>query len=44
MHKLNKMVSNDPDNCITLCKKCHKEIHSQDGCRYVDLQCPKDKE
>ena len=38
-YTLNKIMANDPDNCITLCKKCHKEVHSQDGCRYVDLKC-----
>jgi 5-methylcytosine-specific restriction endonuclease McrA len=35
----NKMLANDVDNCITLCKECHKEIHSRIGYRYVDLQC-----
>ncbi|MEA3340228.1 MAG: HNH endonuclease [Chloroflexota bacterium] len=35
----NKMQANDPDNCITLCKECHREIHSQDGCKYSDLKC-----
>ena len=35
----NKMLSNDPDNCITLCKKCHKEIHKLPGCGYNDLKC-----
>jgi 5-methylcytosine-specific restriction endonuclease McrA len=38
-YTLNKMMVNDPDNCITLCKECHKEVHSQDGCRYSDLKC-----
>jgi hypothetical protein len=38
-YTLNKIMANDPDNCITLCKECHKFIHSQEGCRYVDLQC-----
>jgi hypothetical protein len=38
-YTLNKIMANDPDNCITLCKECHKWIHSQDGCRYVDLTC-----
>jgi 5-methylcytosine-specific restriction endonuclease McrA len=38
-YMLNKMVANDPDNCITLCKACHKEVHSQDGCKYSDLKC-----
>lgn len=35
----NKILANDPDNCITLCKACHKVVHSKHGCRYVDLQC-----
>ncbi len=36
----NKIYSNDPDNCITLCKPCHKQVHTKEGCRYSDLQCP----
>ena len=35
----NKMFQNDVDSCITLCKNCHKSVHKQHGCRYVDLQC-----
>lgn len=35
----NTMFKDDPDNCITLCKKCHKQIHKQDGCKYQDLRC-----
>jgi hypothetical protein len=35
----NPMQSNDPDNCITLCKQCHKEIHSKNGCKYYELRC-----
>lgn len=35
----NKMLANDPDSCITLCKSCHKFVHSQEGCRYIDLTC-----
>ena len=38
-YTLNKIMANDPDNCMTLCKECHKEIHSQKGCRYNDLKC-----
>jgi len=38
-YMLNKMLANDPDSCITLCKECHKRVHSQKGCRYVDLSC-----
>lgn len=35
----NKMQANDPDSCITLCKKCHEKVHQQDGCKYSDLKC-----
>ena len=35
--KINPILQNDVDNCITLCKKCHKKIHSRKGCRFVDL-------
>lgn len=35
----NPIESADMDNCITLCKKCHKEIHKNKGCRYYDLRC-----
>jgi len=38
-YMLNKMLANDPDSCITLCKECHKRVHSQKGCRYIDLSC-----
>lgn len=37
----NPMFQNDMDSCITLCKDCHKKVHMQYGCRYVDLQCKK---
>lgn len=37
----NPMFQNDADSCITLCKKCHKMVHSRIGCRYIDLQCGK---
>lgn len=40
-YTLNKIMANDPDNCWTLCKKCHKKVHSEYGCRYSDLKCPK---
>jgi len=39
--ELNPIESADVDNCITLCKKCHKEVHAQDGCKYNDMK--KDK-
>jgi hypothetical protein len=32
------LLSADIDNCITLCIDCHKEAHSQDGCRYGQLR------
>lgn len=35
----NKILANDIDNVITLCKICHEEVHSEVGCRYVDLKC-----
>ena len=35
----NKILANDIENVITLCKECHKEVHSEIGCRYVDLRC-----
>ena len=35
--KIDPILQNDVDNCITLCKKCHKKIHSRKGCRYADL-------
>ena len=35
----NPIESADIDNCITLCKSCHKKVHSQQGCRYSDLRC-----
>jgi 5-methylcytosine-specific restriction endonuclease McrA len=38
-YTLNKIMANDPDNCITLCKECHKWAHSQEGCTYNDLKC-----
>jgi hypothetical protein len=30
---------NDPENCITLCKDCHKEVHKIPGCGYNELKC-----
>jgi 5-methylcytosine-specific restriction endonuclease McrA len=36
--ELNPVESADIDNCITFCKKCHKWIHTEKGCRYVDLR------
>lgn len=40
-----KPVVNDPiesadvDNCITVCKECHKKIHKLFGCDYASLRC-----
>jgi len=38
----NPVFQNDMNSCITLCKDCHKMVHKQYGCRYVDLRCKKD--
>jgi hypothetical protein len=35
----NPIESADIDNCITLCKGCHKEVHKQEGCGYNELKC-----
>jgi hypothetical protein len=35
----NPLESADIDMCITLCKNCHKQVHSIEGCKYVDMQC-----
>ena len=35
--KNNPIESADMDNCVTLCKDCHKEVHKQKGCFYSDL-------
>lgn len=32
-------VSMDIDNGMALCKDCHKTVHSEIGCRPVDLRC-----
>jgi hypothetical protein len=37
----NKIFGNDVDNCITLCKNCHKEVHTKEGCNYYELRCKK---
>jgi 5-methylcytosine-specific restriction endonuclease McrA len=31
--------SADMDNCITLCKKCHKLVHKLPDCAYHELRC-----
>lgn len=33
--------SADKDNCITLCRACHKEVHRLPDCGYNDLKCSK---
>lgn len=40
----NPIISNDIGNGITLCKKCHKYVHSQSGCTYYELRCPQQRE
>ena len=37
----NPMFQNDMGSCITLCCWCHSWVHSQYGCRYIDLRCNK---
>lgn len=32
------MLSLDPDNCITLCKECHKKVHSMPGCELYKIR------
>jgi len=35
----NKILANDIDNVIILCKDCHREIHKKEGCKYNELKC-----
>jgi len=35
----NPIESADIDNCITLCKDCHKHVHTLPGCNYNELKC-----
>lgn len=36
----NPIESADVDNCITLCKECHKDVHKTiSGCKYSELKC-----
>lgn len=35
----NKIMANDIENVITLCKECHNRIHTMDGCGYRELRC-----
>ena len=39
---INPLESADIDLTVTVCKDCHKWIHKQKDCRYIDLQCKKD--
>lgn len=39
----NPLESADVDNCVSLCKKCDDFIHSQPGCRRVDMRCNRNK-
>ena len=32
------LLSADINNCITLCEKCHIEVHKKDGCEYGQLR------
>ncbi len=36
---VNPIMSLDIDMGITVCKKCHKQIHKEEGCRFTDLRC-----
>jgi len=36
--ELNPIESADVDNCITLCKLHHNELHSRKGCTYADFK------
>jgi 5-methylcytosine-specific restriction endonuclease McrA len=42
--EINPIESADIDNCVTLCKNCHKEVHSKDGCKTSDYKRKKCKE
>jgi hypothetical protein len=35
----NPIESADVDNCITLCKNCHKKVHQLPDCGYIELHC-----
>jgi 5-methylcytosine-specific restriction endonuclease McrA len=37
--EINPVESADVDNCVTLCKKCHKAVHKQDGCNMKRERC-----
>ncbi len=38
-HINSPIETNDPDNCITLCKDCHKLVHKLPDCGYNELKC-----
>jgi len=38
-YKQHRAYAEDPDNCVSLCKKCHKKVHKLPGCNYKDLRC-----
>lgn len=40
----NKILANDIENVITLCKNCHKTVHRKRGCKYHELKCNNEKE
>lgn len=35
----NPIESADVDNCVTLCKMHHEQVHKQKGCGYHELKC-----
>ena len=39
--EINPVESADVDNCVTLCKLCHKKAHKFPGCTYNELKCKK---
>jgi hypothetical protein len=36
---INPLESADVDACITLCKECHKFVHTLPDCSYSDMRC-----
>lgn len=39
----NPVMGNDIENVITLCEKCHKEVHKLPDCNYYELRCENDE-
>lgn len=37
--EINPIESADIDNCITLCNKCHKMVHNENGCNMRRQKC-----